>query len=192
MKTPERILDLIRVGVYTQMEGNLERFRGEYRFRFATNQIEDMPELISRVTGNPINKSLLISVNSKNLFKDLNSMGFEIFTAKDWNVPTLSGYSQNSCNEYLRAVIDSIGNVDVEKQVPVVRLTSVNIGGLGQIASFFDAKSVWSPGQNRYRAYWKGRNAIKILDSVGWKFYNRRNQRGAELIKSVRWEEYLI
>jgi hypothetical protein len=173
------------------MEGSLERTNNEYRFRFRTNQIKDMRELIKDVTGKDSDK-MVISINSKELFKSLNSLGFEVFGSRDWNVPPLESYTQTQRNEYLRAVIDSLGNVDVEESVPVIRLTSVNILGLSAIAFLFGARSTWSGRDSRYRAYWKGQNAIDILDELGWSFNNPRNQRGAQLISAVRWEDYLV
>lgn len=190
----QELLDLIRVGVFTQLEGNFIEAgnRNNYRFRFYTNQIEDMRDLIERVSGKPQTNSIVVSVSSNELYQKLRDLGFYKFNVDNWNIPRVRRFSDAGKAEYLRAVIDSIGNVDIDKTVPVIKLSSVNKNGLAQVASAFKGGVLTGPYDKRWFLAWKGSNAIDILNYLDWRFNNRRNQRGAELIRAVRWSDYLV
>lgn len=188
------VLDLIRVGVFAQLEGNFIESgnNNNYRFRFYTNQIEDMKDLVSRVSGKPPVNSVVISVSSNELYQKLRELGFYRFNTDNWNLPRVGRFSAAGRVEYLRAVIDAIGNVDVDKTVPVVKLSSINRNGLSQIANAFKGGALTGPYDKRWFLAWKGSNAIDVLNYLDWRFNNRRNQRGAELIRAVRWSDYLV
>jgi hypothetical protein len=197
--------DLIRIGVYSQLEGNTfirkpkpPLINIDYRFGFSTNQISDMNELINRILGREINEGSRkgrLQFSSKELHDKLIDLGFKKFHSDDWNVPTITVWGFEGQKEYLRAIIDSIGNVDIDRGQPYIALSNVNKIGVLKLQKMFGGKfrvEVRKNGFTTYRINWRGRKAIELLNFLDWRFYNHRNIRGAELIRVVRWEDYGI
>lgn len=184
--------DLIRVGVYTQLEGNFIKSgnNNNYRFRFSTKQIPDMGELLTRVTEIDFSNKKKFSISSQELYIELRTMGFTEFGQNNWNV--LGEFlTDGEEAEYIRAIIDSIGNVDVDdKFYPIVKISSVNHDGILALQSRFGG-GVYGPYKQSNSIYliWRGMEADFILDKVDYKFYNPRNQRGVELIQMYKWRE---
>lgn len=188
-------LDLIRIGVYTGTEGGFIKSgnRNNYRFRFALNQIADMKDVLERVVGHEVSGRITASVSSKDLYDRLREMGFETFRADDWNVPNLSAWGLAGRKEYIRAIIDSLGNVDISENVPYVQIRSVNQKGVRIIRSAFGGNMTGPYGKDpSVYLKWTGRYALNLLDSIDWLFNNPRNQRGAELIRVIKWSDYLV
>lgn len=190
----QRLLDLIRIATYAQLEGTftMSGNKNNYRFRFESQQIKDIKDLVERVMdkkimGNP----LTISISSKSLYEEIASLGFTHFYSYNWNIPKVNSFGPRGKAEYVRAVIDSIGNVDIDGASPQVQLSSVNSDSLQLFSKMFGGKT---RGEYDGRTYlrWGGQEAIDLLESLDWRFNNRRNERGAELIKAVRWEDYLV
>lgn len=189
--TPHDLHDLIRVGVYAQVEGNLSIYHSNYDFSFYLNQISDMKPLLERITGRKFEDKLRIRFRSKGLYDRLSGYGFKQFHTDDWNIPNLNQFGELGKNEYFRALIDSLGNVDIDETVPYVRVSTINEKSLKSIANIFGGR-LTGPYDDRLYLTWKGTDAIDTLNLLEWKFSNRRNSRGAQLIRSVRWEDYLI
>ena len=187
--------DLIRLGVYSAVEGNFIKSgnRNNYRFRFHLNQIADIKDLLSRVIGYEVTGRVVASVSSEELYIELKKLGFEKFRADDWNVPILSAWGQHGKNEYIRALIDSLGNVDISEEAPYIQLQSVNVNSIKMIRNIFGG-NITGPYGRSPSVYlrWSGKNALDLLDRLDWRFYNLRNQRGAELIRVIRWSDYLL
>lgn len=182
-------IDLLRIGAYAQMEGSFRmgiRNRFDYRFMFATNQISDMEELISRVVDRYRKDGPYIEFYSKELYEALRDMGFRTFMQYDWNVPRCVMRSHSLKYEYLRAAIDSLGDVDIDSGVPYIRLMSVNHDGLSMMHDIYGG-TLLRYDRSSY-LQWKGADAMVLMESLNWRFYCYRNIRGAELVKGVRWE----
>lgn len=196
----ENFDDLIRLGVYTQTEGTffLRKKNGvvtDYQFRYSTNQIDDLEDLVARVLRKDFTiKEGRIRFSSKRLYERFQSMGFKNFKAIDWNVPSIKGWGGDGQKEYLRAIIDTLGNVDIDKTNPYVAVSSVNEKSLKQIQNIFGGKFREEKRKNNYTTYrltWYGKDALYLLNHLDWSFHNPRNIRGAALIKVIRWEESL-
>lgn len=183
--------DLIRIGTYTGTEGTFTNYRRKYEFGFFLNQISDMRQLLSRVMEREFDHKLRVQFSSKELYDKLVSLGFNQFHATDWNIPNLSQFGELGRKEYARAIVDSLGNVDVDEHTPYVRLHSGNNESIKKFQRIFGGV-LTGPYEGYTNLTWKGTNAIDFIDYMDWKFYNRRNRRGSELIKAVRWEDYLI
>lgn len=181
--------DLIRFGVYVQTEGTLLKSR--YQFRFYGNQIPDIPELIGKLTGTVpnITEAGRVSITSKDLFKRLKKKDFTEFGTYTWNVPRAANLSLKEETEYLRAIIDTLGDVGVEQNRPAIRLTSVNTNSLIEIMDRYNGSV--SVRLGRAFAYWKDDRALQLLKHLDFKFYNPRNQRGSELVKAIKWKEFI-
>lgn len=187
-------LPLIRIGVYSQMEGSFDI--RNFRFRLNANQIPDIRELIRPYRHHlefSWDKMTVASFNSEEVYLNLRRLGFEDFTTENWNVPYLPSYRREEKAEYLRAVIDSLGNVDIDdKRVPYVQLSSINSKGVRKLRSYFGGY-LNGPYQNRRSNYlrWKGHAAKDIFEYVNWRFNNPRNQRGLDMIEMMNWGEYV-
>lgn len=185
-------IDLLRIGAYAQMEGSFRtgiKNRFDYRFTFAINQIVDMEELISRVVTNYRKDGPYIEFYSKDLYESLSRMGFHDFRQTDWNVPRCINWSQTLKNEYIRAVIDSLGDIDIEQvgyPVPYIRILSVNGNGLKTLRSIYGGH-LYTYGNMNY-LQWKGSDVLRLLDMLQWRFYCHRNIRGADIVRGVRWD----
>lgn len=186
--------DLIRLGVYTQMEGSVSTVHGGAQFTFFTRQIEDMTELCSRVAEKELSVYKgYVRIYSKKLLETLNYMGFESFHPWNWNV--LRDIDEEDEVEYLRAIIDSIGNVDIDRKTPYIQLSSINQVALRELNRKFGGKlrgPYASQNSERLFLLWKGRTALELLERLDWTFHNARNQRGAAIIRMVRWEDSLV
>lgn len=196
----ENLNDLIRLGVYTQTEGtcHLRKTDGvitDYQFRYSTNQIEGMEDLVKKVLKKDFSyKNGRISFSSKSLYEKLLSLGFNNFRAVDWNVPSIKGWGAEGQKEYLRAIIDTLGNIDIDRTTPYIAVTSVNEKSIKHIQTLFGGVFRVERRKNNfvtYRLTWTGKDAMYVLNHLEWKFYNPRNIRGAALIKVIRWEESL-
>lgn len=184
--------DLLRIGVYSQMEGSFRLHRGGvggvgYRFGFALNQIDDIRELLDRVIYPPVETrgKVHVSFYCKPLYERLYEMGFRKFMSYDWNVPRCIMSSSSLRKEYLRAVIDSIGDVDVDRFSPYIRVASVNHDSMKELSNIFGG-TLYKHRDTSY-LQWKGSDAIRICRYLGWKFHCHRNIRGAELVKNSIW-----
>lgn len=183
--------DLFRLGLYSQMEGNFRVHNGSYRFTFYLQQIDDIEELVSRIVDVPVKalkRRTYIQFYSKKLFNILKDMGFHRFSHNDWNIPKAYLRSESMKKEYLRGVIDSLGNVDVDRTVPYVRIQSVNMDGLAKVHDIYGGKLYESRGSAYLQ--WIGRDALAICEYLDWKFNGSRNIRGAQIIKNVNWESF--
>lgn len=185
-------VDLIRIGTYAQLEGSAYFSRSSQKpvFQFFTTTIDDMASLIGRVTGKEPNPGVRARFHSPKLWDELKLLGFRRYQTTDWNVPNVEKFSDEDRREYLRAVIDSLGNVDIEDGRPYIQVASHNASSLEKLAKIFNAE-VRGPYDDRLFIRWRGGRATEILETLDWKFHNRRNQRGADLIKAVRWEDYI-
>lgn len=188
--------DLVRVGAYAQTEGNFRIHKnGGYRFTFFFQQISDMRDLMKRVidTEKVLDNRTYLQFYSKELYKDINSLGFYKFTQRDWNIPKVTMLSSSDKKEYFRAIVDALGNIDVDTyhgdNTPYVRIHSVNVESLKKLGSMFNGK--YYQWQDRGVLQWKGKDAIDVLNYLDWEFYNFRNQRGAELIRTIKWSKFI-
>lgn len=184
---------LVRIGAYSQMEGNFRIGVGDktdYRFTFFLNQISDMKELIDEVIAvgadKLIKRNTYIQFYSKQLYRLLSELGFIKFGARDWNVPRCIYQSESSRREYLRAVVDSLGDVDIDRSTPYIRICSVNRDGLLRLSDIFDGTFYEHGGTNYLQ--WHGKECLRIGGYLEWKFYCHRNIRGAELIVNANWD----
>lgn len=180
-------MDLIRFGSYAQMEGTV--YVPDYRFRFRDKQIPSIKDLCIRLGKQPNKNKNIYTVYSRDLFILLRDLGFHEFRAKYWNVPDVFGFNADEKLEYLRAVIDCLGNVDIEQDRVVVRVSSHNLDSITRVVELFEGAV--SVRNGRAYAFWKDYHAINLLNDLDWKFYNPRNERGAELITGRKWEEFL-
>lgn len=188
--------DLIRLGAYSQVEGNF-RFhkKSGYRFTFFLQQIGDMEDLIHRLVYlEPTDaKRTFIQFYSKPLYEELTAMGFYRFNTNDWNIPKVIHQSDAYKVEYMRAVVDSLGNVDVDTyrndNTPYVRISSINKNALQKLSQMFSGS--YYEWRERSTLQWKGQAALDFLDRLNWQFNCMRNGRGAELIRHVKWERYI-
>lgn len=185
-------LDLVRIGTYAQVEGNFRMMAGAkryYRFTFFLNQISDMRDLINRVVeldGSHIDGGSYIQFYSKELYERLKEMGFERFRARDWNVPRCINSSSAMKREYLRSLVDALGDVDIDRTTPYIRISSVNGASLRRVGEIYGG--VFIPHRNDNYLQWYGREALGVGEYLGWRFYCYRNIRGAELVKNARWD----
>ena len=191
--------DLIRIGVYSQMEGTFFIYKKhnsrevKYTFSFYPYQISDMDDLLKRVAGKSplIKKDGRLVINSKQLYEVLTSLDFKSFHNYDWNMPLIDGWGIDGRKEYIRAVIDSLGDVDIKENIPSIQISSVNKIGLNMIYKSFGG-NLNGPYSDRYFLVWRGEAAKMMLNYLDWKFYNNRNMRGANLIRIVRWQDYIL
>ena len=195
MVVRDRLHDLIRLGTYAQLEGSVNYRVNKVQFSYFLNQIIDMKQLAERVVGEKVkDHGHYIRIYKMGLYEELQSLGFRRFGQHDWNVPNINSFGESGKKEYLRAVIDSIGNVDVTDNQPYIKLSSVNHDSLIHLSKIFGAKFTgpYNYGySDNYNARWKSSHATSVLEYLDYMFYNHRNRRGAELIKSVRWETYI-
>lgn len=188
---------LIRIGAYAQFEGSCSYFKNQqgresYQFVFFLNQIEDMLDLAEKATGRRLEKDgTHIRFYSKALYDRLNELGFEKFTRIDWNIPKSIMLSESFKKEYFRALIDGLGNVDIDRATPYIKIQSANNDTLRHVGNLFGGKFYHYNDKGYQTSYlkWWGEDALKILDYLDWKFYCHRNKRGAEVIKHVKWEK---
>lgn len=187
--------DLIRIGTYAQVEGSFRYHKDAgYRFTFFLNQIHDMKDLVkSLVNIDAFPKRTYVQFYSKGLYENLTSVGFYKFGAVNWNIPKIIMQSDSYKYEYLRAIIDSIGTVDVETNknnyIPVVKIHSVNKQSLKKVRDIFGGN--YSEWKDRGVLRWKGDDAIKLLEKLNWRFHCHKNIAGADLVKNIRWEKYI-
>lgn len=187
--------DLIRFGVYTQMNGYFSIRDGHYRFRYVRDSIDDIYDLIVRVSGKrPFSTNNgKIEINSKKLLQDLNSIGFIRFSNKNWNIPNIANFTEDEVTEYIRAVIDSIGYVDSRvdnkwfRKVVYIKSFSPGMIELSKVLN----RKLYKNKEGRYCIEYNGKDAIEILDRLDWKFHKEIHKRGAEMIKRVHWEEFI-
>lgn len=188
--------DFIRIGVYSQMEGSCVVRNNSVQFTFFLQQIKDMKTLAKKVSDDNIKEhGSYLRIYSRPLYEELVSLGFARFRHDNWNVPPLKSFGEDGTKEYLRAVIDSIGNVDIEGATPYIQLSSVNKSSINKLAFSFDGHIRGPYGTDaspRYFLRWKGKKALQLLDYLDWEFNNFRNDRGASLIKQIRWEDYSL
>jgi hypothetical protein len=190
-------LDLLRIGVYAQVEGGFRIHPGGrggagYRFTFTLNQIADMKNLLDRilVLGHEkyMRNGAYVSFYSKELYLMLNDMGFVDFTRRNWNVPRCISTSLSMRKEYMRSLIDSLGDVDVERGYPYIRIGSVNIDGLHKVSQIYGGSFL--PYHDNAYLQWKGKDALEVCEYLEWRFNCHRNIRGAEIIRHAKWEIY--
>lgn len=189
------ITNLIRLGAYTQMEGSFYYYqkKGEYFFRLNTNQIDDMDELLLNTLGKtPYKRGPIAIFRSKELYEALQDLGFNKFHSYDWNVPNVINRSQEYKKEYLRAVFDSLGDINVRETSPIASIRSVNHDSLKRLSEIYGGNFFTTKDQNYSRSVleWYGRNAMDLVRWLDWKFYCGSNARGAELIKIVKWSDF--
>lgn len=182
--------DLFRLGVYSQVEGN---FRvDKYRFTFYLQQISDIKELVNRVIDaqvDDLDKGTFIQFYSKSLYEKLSGLGFYKFGVHNWNIPNSYKWSESLKKEYLRSIIDSLGNLDIDRTTPYIKVQSVNNLGLASIAKIYGGTMY----HHRTAGYlhWYGKDTLAICEYLDWNFHCYRNQRGAEIVKSINWERYI-
>jgi len=185
-------LDIFRLGVYSQIEGNFRGMNKQYRFTFYLQQISDIRQLVNRVIDaqvDVLDKGTYIQFYSKELFNKLSDMGFHKFGTHDWNIPKSHSWSKEFKKEYLRGVIDSLGNVDIDRSSPYIRIQSVNVSGVVSVNKIYGGK-LYTSKNSAYLQWW-GNDALAICEYLDWIFHCYRNQRGAEIIKNVNWEKFI-
>jgi hypothetical protein len=187
--------DLIRIGTYAQVEGNFRHHtHAGYRFTFFLHQIDDMKQLLQNVAYIPkFPNRTYVQFYSKSLFDALTELGFYKFGATDWNLPKVITQSDSYKYEYLRSLVDSLGTVDIDtvknRNIPFVKIQSSNKNSMNKVHSLFGGKYYdWS---DRSQIMWREKDAIDILNNLNGRFYSYHNQKGSDLIQSVRWDKFI-
>ena len=187
--------DLIRIGAYTQMDGNFRYHNNSgYRFTFFLHQIEDIKDLLKKTLYiDEFPNKTYTQFYSKTLYEALKELGFYTFKNTDWNIPKVINQSESYRTEYMRAVIDSIGTVDINttkgNNIPVVKIMSANKDSLLKIRDMYGGK--FYEWKDRANIQWRGKETTEILDKMNWIFHCYHNQHGANLISQIKWENFV-
>jgi hypothetical protein len=185
--------DLVRLAAYSQTEGGFRTYADGPRFTFFLHQISDMRELLSRALivkhEKFVNKNTYVQFYSGILFDLMQDLGFYKFSSRDWNIPRCIYASRFLKQEYLRAIIDSLGEVDIDRTSPYVRVVSHNNDSLVKLSEIYGGKFYALRRDGVLQ--WKGKEALDLLGYLDWEFYCFRNIRGAEIVKNVSWDRVL-
>lgn len=190
LKKTSKTEDIFRLGCYAQMEGSVTVSQSQ--FKFYRQQISDIDNLVERVVDIPLeemNNRTFLQFRCVDLINELKYLGFYKFNVHDWNFPKATEKNEDLKKEHLRAVVDALGTVDVDKSTPYVKVQSVNTDSLVKIHTIHGG-NLRLYGDTNYLE-WKGDAALEICSYLDWKFYCYRNMRGAQLIKNIKWENFV-